>query len=49
MKFSVVIAIAVIAVVASLSMVDAEPILNRRDPQPRPIPASGPSSGGANH
>jgi hypothetical protein len=34
MKLSAVIAIAFIAVVASLSMVDAEPILNRRDPQP---------------
>jgi hypothetical protein len=34
-KFSAVIAIAIIAVVASLSMVDAEPTLNRRDP---PIP-----------
>jgi hypothetical protein len=30
MKFSAVIAIAVIAVVTSLSMVDAEPILDRR-------------------
>jgi hypothetical protein len=34
MKFSAVIAIVIIAVVASLTMVDTEPILNRRDPQP---------------
>jgi Tfp pilus assembly protein FimT len=33
MKFSTVIVIAVIAVVASLAMVDATPVLDRRAPQ----------------
>jgi hypothetical protein len=46
MKFSAIIAIAVVAVIASLAIVDAAPVLNRRASQPNPgraIPPSGPN------